>query len=213
MAVNIGNVGAGVTGKTITITTAGAGDFLIVAAMGINASSETASCTYNGVAMTAAVSQVSGQHRVYFFYLANPTSGSNTATVAWTNGGGLYYTYAYTLSGVLLTNPIDSVTSQGIGGGGASLALNPLTNGTVVLDAICAGTTAGSYVSSGGGLTFTENGTHGNSRSSASGYLVVGDSASLSFSYSGQNGAVESAYIAMCIQANVLSTPFIMRMV
>lgn len=103
MALGIGNAANGSRsghGTSITFTLNCNGNLLIVGvAVASNSSSlvTNMAVTFNGVAMTLIGSETNSRHNVYLFKLADPSQGSYSVAVTWTNDGwGMAFGQAFT---------------------------------------------------------------------------------------------------------------------
>lgn len=221
MAVALGNITAMTAGKTCAITCV-AGDTLVVAATSTNTNADNATAKYNGVSMTEAIRSQGTQHNAYIFYLINPSVGSHTVTITWSDGSGFYATGAYEMLNTYLPSPLDvHLPHQTLGTGANVLDPTsgdpnqlclPTVNGNMVVDCMSAAATGGNFATSGASLTYTQDVTSGNSRGAASGYLAQVEAKALTMSYSGQNIGTGSSYCACDFIAYLPSSALLLEL-
>lgn len=118
-----------------TVPSGGSNNMLILAnsstrSVGVNTP------TYGGVSMTSAYAYSNGfGDAVYFWYLANPTVGTNTIDFNTGGSSSGLGACAYVFSGVNQSNPINATSSFGSSGAtSASLTITTTANNKYIVD-------------------------------------------------------------------------------
>lgn len=136
MAITVGNISSATTSSWTHNSNS---DFLVVTVAVWN--SPITSVTYNGVAMTQAVSATAANARSAIYYLTNPASGSNTVsitTAATYKGGG-----AISLNGIDTASPLGTTDSSIITSDNTLNFAN--TSGSILIDCDMMSTTSGTH--------------------------------------------------------------------
>ncbi len=133
--------------KTWTHTTSSGSNRLLVLSADIwqdvAGSGSISSASYNGTSLTKATSTLSGGMDAETWYLANPSSGSNTVSVTVTGDTDAIKLNAATFTGITQSSPIDANATATGGSGNPSVSLTTATANDLIVATLSRYSTTG----------------------------------------------------------------------
>ena len=196
MAITVGNtssIAIALRSGSVGLSHDNNGDFVVV--MVCSGFGPPTTMTYDGVAMTLAVSADTGGQSSFVYYAY--ASAQGVKNISYFRSGGAEYVsiIAMSLSGVAKSSPVDA-TGTDLTGPLASTTISGLSDGSIAVDALRASNTSG-------GVGFTQDAAQTKIYSSASGtngfaasYKFPGSSSTTMSWISSYSGAVRQAVAA-----------------
>ncbi len=130
--------GAGGSPITFSHTCTGSDLGLIVAVFTGGATAGTVSgITYDGVSMTQEATTSTSNRRAVIFSLINPSTGSNTVSIAYTGNGPEMTEVAVSYTGVDQTDMVEATNTDTYSSTSPSLSVTTVTNGAFVFVGEC----------------------------------------------------------------------------